>query len=72
MLLDIRDTLYEGSWDAFIADLEARLSGEPHVFDVVPDTPRFADTIRNHLRLIGELKVLERDSGQPRRSHPGD
>ena len=61
MLLDIRDTLYEGSWDDFAADLDARLHSRPHVFDVVPDASHFAETIRNHLRIIDELKAWEHD-----------
>ncbi len=59
MLLEIRDTLYEGSWSDFVQDLAARLDGQPHVFQVVPDTPHFADTIRNHLRIIEELQAWE-------------
>ena len=59
MLLDVRDTLYEGSWDDFVRDLEARLHGRPHVFEVVPDAPGFGQTIRNHLHLIDELKTWE-------------
>jgi hypothetical protein len=59
MLLDIRDTLYEGNWDDFVCDLEARLHGQPHVFDLVPETPGFAVTIRHHLRLIDELRAWE-------------
>lgn len=72
MLLDVRDTLYEGRWDDFAADLEARLRGEAHVFDVVPDTPRFAETIRSHLRMIDELRAWEQESGQTLHSHSED
>lgn len=60
MLLDLRDTLYDGSWDDFVYDLEARLHGQPHVFDVVPDAAGFGETIRNHLRIISELRAWER------------
>ena len=64
MLLDLRDTLYEGCWEDFVRDLEARLSGQPHVFDVVVDTANFAGTIRSHLRMIEELQGWERASGE--------
>ena len=60
MLLELRDTLYEGNWEDFVLDLQARIAGQPHVFDIVPETPRFADVIRHHLRLIEALEDWER------------
>ncbi len=70
MLLDMRDTLYEGNWDDFICDLEARLQGQPHVFEIVPDTPHFAKTIRNHLRIIADLKAWEQAHDTILHAHP--
>ena len=70
MLLDVRDTLYEGNWDDFVRDLEARLGGQPHVFDLAPDSPHFAGTIRNHLKIISELRDWEQQYGRTLRSLP--
>jgi hypothetical protein len=63
MLLDIRDTLYEGCWDDFTRDLEARRRAQPHVFETVPDSPGMAATIGNHLVLIGEMRKWEEVHG---------
>ena len=63
MLLRIRDTLYEGSWEDFVHDLRARLQGEPHVFETVPVSEAMRSTIADHLRLIDEMWVWERAQG---------
>ena len=68
MLLDIRDTLYEGSWEDFKRDLEARRRSQPHVFDTVPDSPQMLQTIREHLLLIGEMWNWEKTHGTTLRS----
>ena len=70
MLLDIRDTLYDGSWEDFIRDLQARLDGQPHVFDIVPDSPGFADTIRSHLGIVEQLQTWEQETGRTLHSRP--
>jgi len=59
MLVLLRDELYEGSWDDFVQDLNDRLANKPHVFDIIPASPRLQETIREHLRLIGKLRQLE-------------
>lgn len=59
MLLHIRDTLYEGSWEDFAADIQARGESRPHVFDVLPPSARMAETITRHLALINELRQWE-------------
>ncbi len=59
MLLRMRDTLYEGSWDDFMLDLRARQDGQPHVFDTVPETPGMTATITRHLELIEEMHAWE-------------
>jgi hypothetical protein len=61
MLLELRDTLYEGSWEDFVRDLEARIAGHPYVFEIVPDTPHFTEVIRHHLQLIEALDHWERE-----------
>lgn len=60
MLLDVRDTLYDGSWDEFRFDLQARATDKPHVFETVPTSAKMLDTIRDHLNLIDEMSRWER------------
>ena len=35
MLITLRDELYEGSWNAMLEDLNARLNGKPYIFKLV-------------------------------------
>jgi hypothetical protein len=63
MLLDIRDTLYEGSWEDFVRDLRARERGRPHVFDTLPDSPALKATIEGHLVLIEAMRAWETNRG---------
>ena len=59
MLLQMRKTLYEGSWADFKRDLAARLDNKPHVFEIVPASPEMRSTIESHLRLIEEMEAWE-------------
>ncbi len=59
MLLHIRDTLYEGSWEDFLCDLRARDQGRPHVFETVPDSPAMRATIESHVAMIEAMQVWE-------------
>jgi hypothetical protein len=59
MLINIRDTLYEGSWQDFVRDLEARRESKPHVFDIVPASSALRDTIAAHLAVIDQLCAWE-------------
>ena len=59
LLLQMRDTLYEGSWADFVRDLRARAEERPHVFDTIPDTPGMKDTINYHLTLIDQMQAWE-------------
>lgn len=59
MLLTIRDTLYEGSWDDFVDDLSAQAEGQPYVFETVPPSAHLRSTITAHLRLIEEMRAWE-------------
>jgi len=70
MLLEIRDTLYEGSWEDFIKDLEARAAGRPHVFELVPASDSMKATIAGHLRMISDMREWEADIG--RRLRPNE
>jgi len=63
MLLRVRDTLYEGSWDDFARDLRARRDARPHVFDIVPASETLRETILTHLRQIDRLRNWERRHG---------
>lgn len=63
MLLDIRDQLYGGSWDAFLEDLTARIEGRPYVFEVGRPSPRLEDTIQRHLQLIRQMQQRDDQAG---------
>lgn len=63
MLLHVRDTLYEGSWEDFVRDLRARVEGRPHVFETVTDSPWMKATIENHLPMIDEMQSWEAEHG---------
>ncbi len=59
MLLLLRDELYEGDWDELVQDLQDRLNGRPHLFDIQPASPRLQETIRLHLQIIQRLRERE-------------
>jgi hypothetical protein len=61
MLLRIRDTLYEGNWDDFEADLRARVEDRPHVFETVATSPEMKATIAHHLTMIAAMREWEAD-----------
>ncbi|UCD28059.1 MAG: hypothetical protein JSV03_13320 [Planctomycetota bacterium] len=63
MLLRVRDELYGGSWDQFVIDLKARLSGKPYVFEIGPPSDQLIETIGNHLRIIEKLRATETQLG---------
>jgi hypothetical protein len=63
MLIGIRDTLYEGSWDDFAHDLIARRDAKPHVFDILPATDTLRETIATHLAQIDRLRAWEQTNG---------
>ena len=64
MLLQVRDTMYEGSWEDFIRDLEARAAGRPHVFEIVPASARMKATIAGHPRMINDMREWEAALGR--------
>lgn len=59
MLLHLRDTLYEGSWEELVADLRSRMTGNPYVFNTLPETPSLRATIEEHLGLIERMRSWE-------------
>lgn len=64
MLVQIRDTLYEGSWDDFLSDLSARAEGRPHVFALNCASPELKTTIQHHVEVIEKLREWERANRQ--------
>lgn len=59
MLLRIRETLYEGSWEDFTRDLQARLENRPHIFETVPASPAMKETMKSHLAMIDQMRTWE-------------
>jgi len=53
MLLRLRDELYDGRWDAMLADLNDRLQGKPYVF-------KLAHRIQDDIERIERLNRFER------------
>ncbi len=63
MLLQMRDTLYEGSWEDFLCDLRARAQSRPHVYDITPPSPDMKETIANHIAMIEQMREWELQRG---------
>ena len=55
MLLRLRDELYDGRWDAMLADLNDRLQGKPYVF-------KLAHRIQDDIERIERLNRFERQT----------
>lgn len=55
MLVRLRDELYDGRWDAMLADLNDRLQGKPYVF-------RLAHRIQDDIERIERLNRFERQN----------
>jgi hypothetical protein len=72
MLLRIRDTPYEGSWDDFVHDLRARAEGRPHVFEIVPASEPMKATIAGHLTMIEHMQSWEAAQGRALRADEGN
>lgn len=63
LLVELRDWLYDGSWEAMAADLAARLAGRPFLFELaadLPDEPSRSARIAEDLKRIGRLSAMER------------
>ena len=54
MLIRLREELYEGRWDAMLADLDDRLHGRPYIF-------RLANRIQDDMARIQKLSRFERE-----------
>ncbi len=56
MLVVLCRELYDGDWDEMIADMQARLNGQPYIF-------KLATRIEDDLLRIQHLRELERELG---------
>ena len=56
VLVQLKDTLYEGSWERVLADLQARLAGQPYVF-------KLSQTIGRDIAAIEKLRAYEKRQG---------
>lgn len=61
MLLQIRDTLYEGNWNDFLRDLNARAQDLPHVFEIGAPSAETKSTIAHHVVMIEQMRNWEAD-----------
>ncbi len=63
MLLQMRETLYEGEWEDFVRDLRARLAEKPYVFETVAPSAQVRGIIETHLVMIREMREWEDSTG---------
>lgn len=56
LLVVLKRELYDGQWDPMVADLQARLKGEPYIF-------KLAHRITDDLERIARLRQFEQDHG---------
>lgn len=56
ILVQLRDELYEGSWDEMLRDLEARRDGRPYIF-------KMASRVGDDIERIGRLRQTEAQYG---------
>lgn len=54
VLIELRDQLYEGSWDRVLLDLRSRQRGEPYVF-------KLSQTIARDIEAIEKLQRYEKE-----------
>ena len=52
VLVDLKDQLYEGSWERILEDLRARLDGHPYIY-------KLSQTITRDLAAIERMKAYE-------------
>jgi hypothetical protein len=53
MLIELRDELYDGSWESMLQDLDDRLKGRPYIFKLV-------NRIQDDIARIRRLRRYER------------
>lgn len=52
VLLDLKDQLYEGSWDRILGDLKARLENKPYMY-------KLGQTISRDMAAIERMRAYE-------------
>lgn len=52
VLIDLKDQLYEGSWQRIAEDLKSRLDGKPYIY-------KLSQTISRDLAAIQRMKAFE-------------
>lgn len=52
VLIDVKDQLYEGSWDRILGDLRSRLDGKPYIF-------KLSQTIARDIVAVERMKSYE-------------
>lgn len=52
VLVELRDVLYEGSWEEVLADLRAQDTGQPYIY-------KFSKTIARDIAAIEKLRAYE-------------
>jgi hypothetical protein len=52
VLLDLKDQLYEGSWERILGDLKARLENKPYIY-------KLSQTISRDVAAIERMKAFE-------------
>lgn len=52
VLIDLKEQLYEGSWERILGDLRARLEGKPYIF-------KLSKTIARDIAAIERMKAYE-------------
>lgn len=56
VLLDLKDQLYEGSWDRILGDLKARLENKPYMY-------KLGQTIARDIAAIERMRAYEMRNG---------
>jgi len=56
LLIELKQKLYEGSWERMLGDLRARLDGQPYIY-------KLSQTIARDIAGIERLRAYERTRG---------
>jgi hypothetical protein len=56
VLVDLKDQLYEGSWERILSDLKARLENKPYIY-------KLSQTISRDIAAIERMKAFEMRHG---------
>ncbi len=56
VLVELKEKLYEGSWERILADLRARVSGQPYIY-------KLSQTIARDIAAIERMRAYEQRHG---------